>query len=650
MREIRIMIASPSDVDDERKNAARIISDIKDVVREQGFNIDSFRWEVDSYPSFHKDGPQGKIDELAQINNMDIFVGIFWSKLGKKLPNSNETGTEHEFRLAYESWKSNSKPEIMFYFKNKAIPPSDKNRLKSSLEVVNFKETFPEEGLYWDYEDTSDFDKLFYKHVLKSIFAVINKKQMEPVRVAQEESGGQIEGELGCNIIDLHPDEISQLLISENNSDLYTSFHPEIEEPSFFRIKTYTTKGYVRFPGDDTEKEISNEVLIIRDPIRPFEIQIGETRSKRPGAKAGFLVLEDGLTLEGIKRMYPFILDKNDEWLRSVFAELATNPEVLQFIYEKDPSPTIKKIAAKNPNASNDLQKKDCLFCQTSFTDKRTIYVSPTMLTRIIQNDYPYGPYFHYIAIPREDIHSWANVKEEHFLDMNQSIYSFLNFEANGERVNLRKSAGVRIGLNSSIRHLVLGKSTQSSAGASIPHVHKQIWGMTPGAINLSSHLAKICSNYSERGIDYLNQYLISLKKCDLVLWEDDYCALYIPMGQNSVHELQSIIKRSNVSNFLELKEEEIRSFSRCEAIAAAIFKLLGINSFNELVLNMPFSYEGNTEGFRLITTFVTREIDLAVSELSLLYVVDKFPHDTLEEVRKIWSDIRTQFNLNYDI
>jgi hypothetical protein len=64
----------------------------------------------------------------------------------------------------------------------------------------------------------------------------------------------------------------------------------------------------------------------------------------------------------------------------------------------------------------------------------------------------------------------------------------------------------------------------------------------------------------------------------------------------------------------------------------------------------MPFSYENKEDGFRLILTFITREVDLAVSELSLLYVVDKFPHNTFEEIKKIWIDIKNICNLNYDI
>jgi galactose-1-phosphate uridylyltransferase len=252
--------------------------------------------------------------------------------------------------------------------------------------------------------------------------------------------------------------------------------------------------------------------------------------------------------------------------------------------------------------------------------------------------------------MPKASIHSWAEAEEKQFYDMNLSVEKFLNSEENGSRTNLYNAAGMHIGLNSSIRHLVLGKTTQSSAGASIPHVHKQIWGMSPGGINLGDHLAYICHEYSKIGVDYLASYLHALKASHYIIWEDDYCALYIPFGQMSVHELQAMVKRRNTGNYLHLTDQEIHSLSKCEFIAAKIFEKLGINSFNELMISMPFSYENKEDGFRLILTFITREVDLAVSELSLLYVVDKFPHNTFEEIKKIWIDIKNICNLNYDI
>lgn len=44
--------------------------------------IDACRWETDSAPGFHPEGPQGKIDADLGIANCDILVAIFWTKFG----------------------------------------------------------------------------------------------------------------------------------------------------------------------------------------------------------------------------------------------------------------------------------------------------------------------------------------------------------------------------------------------------------------------------------------------------------------------------------------------------------------------------------------------------------------------------------------
>ncbi|MBI2418222.1 MAG: hypothetical protein HYV28_10050 [Ignavibacteriales bacterium] len=645
---IRIMIASPSDIESERVIAKSVIKEYdENFARIYGFAIDVFMWEVDVYPSFHEQGVQGNIDNRARFEELDIFIGIFKSKLGTLLPDSNETGTEHEVNKAFKAWKVNNKPEIMLYFNTEPIAPS-LNNLKDLEKLLTFKKDLPKECFYKNYVG-EQFEAIFKKNLLHVLISVVNKKNLINSTIPiQKKSVNEIVSDK-IDQFDIDEVEMDKILITKN---LYSSFHPSFESniPCFYRLKLETTSGFVEIAKqknialENTEsEEVANIIYLIRDPIRPFEIQIGETRAMRPGASPGFLVLEYGLSLRNIKRIYPFILGENDKWLRIVFAELSVNPEVLRFIYKKDPDKFVRGVAAKNPRASTELQEKECLFCNPKFHEKRT--VSKSDETRIIRNDYPYGPYFHYIAMPISPLHSWADAEEKHFFDMNMTIVQFLNYKENGLRKNLNNSSGIRMGLNSSIRHLVLGKSTQSSAGASIPHVHKQIWGMSPHAVNLGDHLAKICHHYSEKGIDYLGAYIDALRLINYIIWEDDNCALYVPFGQISIHELQVIIKRRNTSNFLHLTDKEIYSLSKCEYIVTKIFERLGINSFNELLISMPFDYEKKDYGFRLILTFITREVDIAVSELSLLYVVDKFPHHSRDEIRRIWGELKNRYN-----
>ena len=91
---------------------------------------------------------------------------------------------------------------------------------------------------------------------------------------------------------------------------------------------------------------------------------------------------------------------------------------------------------------------------------------------------------------------------------------------------------------------------------------------------------------------------------------------------------MQIMVKRAGACNYLSLSREEIKSISKAEAVAILFLKELGIKSFNEILINLPF--EENSTYFRLIICFLTREVDIAVSELNQLFVVDKHPEDTV--------------------
>ena len=99
--------------------------------------------------------------------------------------------------------------------------------------------------------------------------------------------------------------------------------------------------------------------------------------------------------------------------------------------------------------------------------------------------------------------------------------------------------------------------------------------------------------------------------------------------------------KRKDKHSLLALTEAEIRSFSEAEFAITRLFDRLKINSFNEVILALPEDVP-HSPSFRLTWTFITREIDLAVSELNLLYVVDRHPYNTIQKVDAIWPGRRT--------
>ena len=455
-----------------------------------------------------------------------------------------------------------------------------------------------------------------------------------------------------ARIKDISATEVTQLEVP-GLKGLYSSFHPATnQDGAMLRLRMATTSGWI--PNIDhpqyTPKPVEQKVYLIRDPVRPFEIQIGEIRSLRPGGIPGAIELDPNVYnrdyLLGTWRQLVRHADETT-WERAVLAEVAPDPDLLKEMYDSETDKWIRGLIGKNPAAPDKLKQQECLFCNPDFVNlrSRTLNGGGTNLPAvIINNDYPFGPHFHYIVFPGKPIHSWDAVQVEHLLAMNFALFNFLS-----DSKNLHGAAGLRVGFNSSVRHLVAGARTRASAGASISHIHKQAWGMANGSFNLGDHLAQICETYKQkRDIDYLGCYLNTLRQAHMVIAEDDFVALYVPLGQIAAHELQIMVKRPT-RTFLDLNHDELKSLSFAELAIAKLYAALGINSYNEVVLSQAFDAPADTT-FRLIFAFVTREVDLAVSELSMLFVTDKHPYDTVVSVNQYWAKIVEDNSLPYRV
>jgi hypothetical protein len=65
----------------------------------------------------------------------------------------------------------------------------------------------------------------------------------------------------------------------------------------------------------------------------------------------------------------------------------------------------------------------------------------------VVANGFPFGPYFHYIVLPPETIHSWELVMEKHIYAMNLATQRVL--VAIRQEGTFKGSRGVMFGLNS---------------------------------------------------------------------------------------------------------------------------------------------------------------------------------------------------------
>lgn len=169
---IRAVVASPSDVQPERNCIEEVAAELnRSIAKNRALHIEISRWETDTYPGFHVEGPQGWIDQVLRIEECDLLIGIFWKRFGTPTADA-KSGTEHEFRKAYEAWKLNQRPQIMIYFNERKYYPQTKAETDQWGQVLEFKREFPKEGLWWRYIGKPQFEKQVRNHLTQFILDI----------------------------------------------------------------------------------------------------------------------------------------------------------------------------------------------------------------------------------------------------------------------------------------------------------------------------------------------------------------------------------------------------------------------------------------------------------------------------------------------
>lgn len=163
---ITIFLASPSDVQEERKSLEYIVSELnKTWSKTLNTRFELLKWETDVYPNF---GAYSQDVINKQINDeYDIFIGLFWSRIGSPTPNA-ESGTIEEFNRAFKKYTNdNSSVDILMYFKDEPISPS-KIDYEQMSKIKKLKDKLGElGGLYWQFNNADEFESLLRSHLSK---------------------------------------------------------------------------------------------------------------------------------------------------------------------------------------------------------------------------------------------------------------------------------------------------------------------------------------------------------------------------------------------------------------------------------------------------------------------------------------------------
>lgn len=175
---IRLFVAAPSDIEEERKVIAEIIDEWNiHHGTSRGVVVDVLGWKTHSHPSVG-DRPQAIINRQV-LDSSDIVVGIFWSRFGTPTGKAG-SGTEEEIKRSISSGK-----KVMLYFSDKPIPPSCVQS-DQYQKILAFKSEFEQQGLYWTYSNLTTFREDFRRHISEVLAEFLSELDATRIRNHQE--------------------------------------------------------------------------------------------------------------------------------------------------------------------------------------------------------------------------------------------------------------------------------------------------------------------------------------------------------------------------------------------------------------------------------------------------------------------------------
>jgi cell division GTPase FtsZ len=170
---LKVFLASPSDVAEEREAVRRVIDELNlQHASRWGTHLELVRWETHAVPSMGR--AQEVIATSSKLDEIDIFIGILWSRLGTPTGVA-ESGTVEEFEEAYASWRTRGRPWIAFYFCDRPVQYGGVGGATQFLGVAKFREQFPDKGLYFTFATIQQLEQLIARHVSRIVEQVLDR-------------------------------------------------------------------------------------------------------------------------------------------------------------------------------------------------------------------------------------------------------------------------------------------------------------------------------------------------------------------------------------------------------------------------------------------------------------------------------------------
>jgi len=204
--ELKVFLASPSDVSDERMIVGEVIAELnRTIAPHLGLLIRLIRWE-DMVPAIERRAQQVILNQ-AELDMSDIFIGVLWNRFGTPTGEA-ASGTKEEFNLAHDSWTQHQIPRIMLYFCQQPANLVKKDELEQKLAVLNFKESVSKRGIYREYKTPEEFEAGLRQDLTHHLLNI--KENGNSLKSTTTSSSGNQE-QAGRRLSDTPPDKMVKI-------------------------------------------------------------------------------------------------------------------------------------------------------------------------------------------------------------------------------------------------------------------------------------------------------------------------------------------------------------------------------------------------------------------------------------------------------
>ena len=157
----RVMLASPSDVEDERKEFPGILDNWNALFAVHSKTVLlPLMWETHATPQMGN-RPQAILNEQL-VDAADILVAVFWTRLGTATGVA-ESGSAEEIEQARLKQK-----HVLIYFSDAPLPPSKSNN-EQYQSLMRYRDKCYREGYAPTYASIHEFRELLLRNLWETV-------------------------------------------------------------------------------------------------------------------------------------------------------------------------------------------------------------------------------------------------------------------------------------------------------------------------------------------------------------------------------------------------------------------------------------------------------------------------------------------------